>query len=147
MGIDFLGVFDTVASVGIISKKLPFTRSNNSIRFFRHAISLDEHRYADPYVYSICADVNSSAKFKANQYRRTPDDQVKGAAGMPPSNPHRYPRTHPNHYYHHPETSQAHDLVAKEDEHVDEHTFDERDGHRWETNVKEVWFAGVHCGG
>ncbi|KZV61060.1 hypothetical protein PENSPDRAFT_678653 [Peniophora sp. CONT] len=132
VGIDFLGVFDTVASVGIIPKRLPFVQSNNCIRFFRHAISLDEHR----------------AKFKANHYQRTPDDQIHGAAGMPPSNPHRRPRIHRNHLYHHPESSQAHGLAAKEDEHMDENDFDEREGvngSRWETNVKEVWFAGVHC--
>lgn len=43
--IDFMGVWDTVASVGVImSKTLPFTNSNNSIKTFRHALSLDEHR-------------------------------------------------------------------------------------------------------
>ena len=34
---------DTVASVGVImGKTLPFTNSNNSIKTFRHALSLDE---------------------------------------------------------------------------------------------------------
>jgi uncharacterized protein (DUF2235 family) len=41
-----------VNSVGVIPRRLPFTASNSSIRTFRHAISLDEHR----------------AKFKANVY-------------------------------------------------------------------------------
>ena len=35
---------DTVNSVGIIPRHLPFTSSNASIRIFRHALSLDEHR-------------------------------------------------------------------------------------------------------
>ena len=36
---------DTVDSVGLIPKQLPFTASNNGIiRTFRHAISLDERR-------------------------------------------------------------------------------------------------------
>jgi len=48
--IEFLGVFDTVNSVGILPHRLPFTVSNSSIRYFRHAVSLDERR----------------AKFKAN---------------------------------------------------------------------------------
>ena len=91
-----------------------------------------------------------SAKFKANHYRRTPDEEIQGAAGMPPSNPHRRPREHRDHRYHHPKASGAHDLAAKEDERMDEDEFDEREGirnrNRWETNVKEVWFAGVHCG-
>ncbi|KAJ3836743.1 hypothetical protein EV361DRAFT_951281 [Lentinula raphanica] len=42
--IDFLGLWDTVGSVGIIPKRLPFTSSNTSVRYFRHALSLDEHR-------------------------------------------------------------------------------------------------------
>ncbi len=41
---------DTVDSVGLVPKRLPFTASNTIIRTFRHALSLDEHR----------------AKFKAN---------------------------------------------------------------------------------
>ena len=35
---------DTVSSVGIIPRRLPFTKANNKIRYFRHALSLDEHR-------------------------------------------------------------------------------------------------------
>ncbi|KAF9525477.1 hypothetical protein CPB83DRAFT_859310 [Crepidotus variabilis] len=55
--IDFMGVWDTVASVGIISgRTLPFTNSNSSIKTFRHALSLDEHR----------------AKFRPNNYHRIP---------------------------------------------------------------------------
>ena len=43
--IEFVGVWDTVSSVGlIIPRHLPFTSSSHIIRVFRHAISLDEHR-------------------------------------------------------------------------------------------------------
>jgi hypothetical protein len=35
---------DTVQSVGLIPKHLPFSGSNNAIVYFRHALSLDEHR-------------------------------------------------------------------------------------------------------
>lgn len=43
--IEFLGVWDTVQSVGVLPKRrLPFTASSNHIRYFRHAISLDERR-------------------------------------------------------------------------------------------------------
>ena len=35
---------DTVASVGLISRELPFTESNTAIKTFRHAVSLDECR-------------------------------------------------------------------------------------------------------
>lgn len=97
------------------------------------------------HVLTTCPDaIIDSAKFKANHYQRTPDEEIQGAAGMPPSNPHRPPRTHRSHHYHHPDSSQAH---GKEEEHISESEFDEREGRRsWETDAKEVWFAGVHCG-
>jgi uncharacterized protein (DUF2235 family) len=43
-----------VSSVGLIPKTLPFAKTNNWVRTFRHAVSLDEHR----------------AKFKANLWHR-----------------------------------------------------------------------------
>ncbi|KDQ32069.1 hypothetical protein PLEOSDRAFT_1111081 [Pleurotus ostreatus PC15] len=52
--IEFIGVWDTVSSVGLIPRKLPFTTSNTIVRTFRHAIALDERR----------------AKFKANHWNR-----------------------------------------------------------------------------
>ncbi|KAJ7720871.1 hypothetical protein DFH07DRAFT_907066 [Mycena maculata] len=58
--IEFLGVWDTVNSVGLIPKRLPFTTSNTIVRTFRHALSLDERR----------------AKFKANLWNR-PNDKEK----------------------------------------------------------------------
>ncbi|EJT99648.1 hypothetical protein DACRYDRAFT_17303 [Dacryopinax primogenitus] len=43
--VDFLGVWDTVSSVGVLTKTdLPFTDSAQFIRVFRHAVSLDERR-------------------------------------------------------------------------------------------------------
>ncbi|KAI1814978.1 hypothetical protein GGS20DRAFT_584909 [Poronia punctata] len=41
----FLGVFDCVASVGFFPRKLPFSKTaTNTVRYFRHAMALDEHR-------------------------------------------------------------------------------------------------------
>lgn len=45
---------DTVDSVGIIPKRLPFSTSNTIVKTFRHAVALDERR----------------AKFKANLWNR-----------------------------------------------------------------------------
>ncbi|KAI8968695.1 hypothetical protein BD414DRAFT_503974, partial [Trametes punicea] len=43
--IEFVGVWETISSVGIVMKHtLPFTTSNTTIKRFRHALSLDEHR-------------------------------------------------------------------------------------------------------
>ena len=52
----FVGVWDCVASVGFIPRILPFSKSpTNTISYFRHAMSLDEHR----------------AKFKCCQWQHT----------------------------------------------------------------------------
>jgi uncharacterized protein (DUF2235 family) len=40
---------DTVASVGVIPRSLPFVSTNNNIRFFRHALALDERRVGELY--------------------------------------------------------------------------------------------------
>jgi len=42
--VDFLGAWDTVCSVGLIPHTLPLTYSNAGVRYFRHAIALDERR-------------------------------------------------------------------------------------------------------
>ncbi|THU90978.1 hypothetical protein K435DRAFT_759709 [Dendrothele bispora CBS 962.96] len=65
--IEFLGVWDTVASVGVLmSKSLPFTMNNTSIKTFRHALSLDEHR----------------ARFKPNLWHRDPPESDVRAAAL-----------------------------------------------------------------
>lgn len=53
--IDFVGVWDTVCSVGMIPRTLPFVKSNTAIRVFRHALALDERR----------------VKFKANHWQQS----------------------------------------------------------------------------
>ncbi|KAI9444644.1 hypothetical protein H4582DRAFT_2179150, partial [Lactarius indigo] len=59
--IDFVGVWDTVASTGIImNKTLPFVGVNTTIRVFRQALALDEHR----------------VKFIPNYYHRDSDTTV-----------------------------------------------------------------------
>ncbi|EGN98587.1 hypothetical protein SERLA73DRAFT_169524 [Serpula lacrymans var. lacrymans S7.3] len=65
--VDFVGVWDTVQSTGILmNRSLPFTDSNTSIRTFRQALALDEHR----------------AKFRPNLYHRLDPDKVN--AGLDP---------------------------------------------------------------
>ncbi|KDQ18896.1 hypothetical protein BOTBODRAFT_153774 [Botryobasidium botryosum FD-172 SS1] len=55
--VHFVGVWDTVSSVGLLyPRNLPFTTSNKSIVYFRHALSLDERR----------------AKFRPNLYHNPP---------------------------------------------------------------------------
>lgn len=59
--IHFVGVWDTVNSVGLIPRRLPFSTSNTIVKTFRHAVSLDEHR----------------AKFKANLWNRPNEKEAK----------------------------------------------------------------------
>lgn len=73
----FVGLWDCVASVGIIPRKLPFSKTpTNSIRYFRHAMALDEHR----------------SKFKVCQWKHEkpkPGPNAKSRASSPPPQPQR----------------------------------------------------------
>ncbi|KAJ7143597.1 hypothetical protein C8R43DRAFT_891445 [Mycena crocata] len=43
--VEFMGVWDTVSSVGVVmGRTLPFTSANASVKTLRHAVALDEHR-------------------------------------------------------------------------------------------------------
>ncbi|EMD31049.1 hypothetical protein CERSUDRAFT_69622 [Gelatoporia subvermispora B] len=70
--IDFIGVWDTVCSVGLFPKSLPFVSSNRAIKTFRQALSLDEHR----------------AKFKANHWNE-PEAHEKALGTQPGEMPSR----------------------------------------------------------
>lgn len=52
---------ETVGSVGVIPKRLPFTTSNTHVKYFRHALALDEHR----------------VRFKPNFWNRPTPDEIK----------------------------------------------------------------------
>jgi uncharacterized protein (DUF2235 family) len=71
----FLGLWDCVASVGFIPRKLPFSKSpTNSINYFRHAMALDEHRSK----FKICQWQNQNPDLKrANTIDQTPAAQMK----------------------------------------------------------------------
>jgi hypothetical protein len=86
------------------------------VRYFRHAISLDEHR----------------AKFKANHWHLLkPEDEKGTKLGEMPRSNHRHP------YFHHRNHDQHKDKSHSEEEYDDGHLL---------TNVLEVWFSGCHCG-
>jgi len=61
--IEFVGVWDTVSSVGVImGKTLPFVDTNTTIRTFRQGLALDEHR----------------ARFRPNFYHRSAPTKTQG---------------------------------------------------------------------
>ncbi|EPQ60078.1 hypothetical protein GLOTRDRAFT_112845 [Gloeophyllum trabeum ATCC 11539] len=118
--IEFLGVWDTVASVGLIPRHLPFTTNNTSIKTFRQAVSLDEHR----------------AKFKVNHWHRHSPEQEK--LGTQPGDMPRSSRraAHPD----------QHDNGDGKHTDKGKHTQKKTKGRGWtKTDVLEVWFAGCHA--
>jgi len=63
----FIGLWDCVVSVGFIPRKLPLSKTpTNSVRYFRHAMALDEHR----------------AKFKVCQWQNKDPDAVPSVGGI-----------------------------------------------------------------
>ncbi|KAL9711343.1 hypothetical protein Ac2012v2_005887 [Leucoagaricus gongylophorus] len=123
--IDFIGVWDTVASVGLLAgRSLPFVTTNNAIKTFRHALSLDERR----------------AKFKANQYHKvvTPD---RNTAECPELTRSKASDINPN-----KKRSQEHSRKEISPFHFQPsspHKGGEADTYG-KCDVLEVWFAGCH---
>ncbi|KAI6136042.1 hypothetical protein F5141DRAFT_995472 [Pisolithus sp. B1] len=124
--VEFVGVWDTVNSVGIIPRRLPFTRANNKIRFFRHALALDEHR----------------VRFMPNFYNRSTDaDKKLGVQkGEMPRSVKKFNFHVPDKFVHDKSSSNGHhqelslqDLERRYTESISQTDFD------------EVWFAGCHC--
>ncbi|PIL31232.1 hypothetical protein GSI_05930 [Ganoderma sinense ZZ0214-1] len=141
---------DTVCSVGLIHRQLPFTVSNTAIRVFRHALSLDERR----------------AKFKANHYNRAdlgPTDETQkseltaaaGTTSVATPDTHavsamegggigQRPATPAN-------TENSGDLLSSKSRGKQQAELNEKNFNATqkrlvqETDVKEVWFAGCHC--
>ncbi|KAG6896289.1 hypothetical protein C0992_009314 [Termitomyces sp. T32_za158] len=124
--IEFLGVWDTVDSVGLIPKRLPFTTSNTMVKTFRHAIALDERR----------------AKFKANLWNRpTQAQQAYGVHTVRLPTPdldekHDLPIHHADH------NLERERNVGNADQRLDlyENMFSVRETSQ-ETDIQEVWFA------
>lgn len=85
----FLGLWDCVASVGFVPRKLPFSKSaTNTVRYFRHAMALDEHRSK----FKVCQWQHENPDLKrADTFDATPKAQMKravaktGLFGMPGS--------------------------------------------------------------
>ncbi|KAL0961236.1 hypothetical protein HGRIS_006201 [Hohenbuehelia grisea] len=132
--IEFLGVWDTVNSVGLIPRRLPFTTSNTVVRTFRHAVALDERR----------------AKFKANLWNLPMPHEAKlGNPAHPPASPNVQPsklpdasnsssEKHPGHEHHSSfirDSSEEYLLSAMERKYSE---------FRHRSDVEEVWFAGCH---
>ncbi|KAF7302364.1 Zn(2)-C6 fungal-type domain-containing protein [Mycena chlorophos] len=125
--VEFLGVWDTVSSVGFIPQRLPFTRSNTHVKYFRHAIALDEHR----------------ARFLPNFWQR----RVEGLASEPFGvGRGEMPKSRVSHKK---QDSESGHFDPKKESHKSRKTLRELEREYSDsdrpTHVEEVWFAGAHC--
>ncbi|KAI0094239.1 hypothetical protein BDY19DRAFT_880415 [Irpex rosettiformis] len=136
--VEFIGVWDTVSSVGLIGKRLPFTTSNTCVRYFRHAISLDERR----------------AKFRQNSWNY-PSEKEKGLGVQEGEMPKAGLdiQSKPLERVEEPASEQKRvkvrmviDAESSPDQDEMEQRFSRLDPQPdKETDVLEVWFAGCHC--
>lgn len=122
---------DTVDSVGIIPKRLPFTTSNTIVRTFRHAVSLDERR----------------AKFKANLWNRpTSEEAMLGTVSSrptidDPSSLLQSTTAKPISNLKMPKTKKTLSHKENEEDRVLS-TLERKYSEKMEsTNIEEVWFA------
>ena len=147
---------DTVDSVGFIPKRLPFTTSNNIVRTFRHAVSLDERR----------------SKFKIDLWSTATEDEQKLSNQKPEhfkelQKQHEEDKKHSAHLFHKHSSKLSRlqaktngdpqlrtsngELVVLEDLKVEDQKMDcyeatYSDRYNGPTDVDEVWFAGCHGG-
>ncbi|KZV71102.1 hypothetical protein PENSPDRAFT_418968 [Peniophora sp. CONT] len=123
--IEFIGVWDTVASVGVLTRRsLPFVTTNTTIKTFRHALALDERR----------------ARFRASYYHR-PTDQAVQAPMSRADTMMRDARSRWKRVFHR-EKGRSLKVVHRM---INDHQLpDANDDAIFTTNVKEVWFAGCH---
>ncbi|KAJ4471533.1 hypothetical protein J3R30DRAFT_3710078 [Lentinula aciculospora] len=159
--VDFLGLWDTVGSVGIIPRRLPFTSSNASVRCFRHALSLDEHRAR--FVPSLWdhslpnrqyqkkhlsfrfgmprGALTKSKTLFENQPRRKQDGASIPEIQPPSDSTPDDAQTEFTNNGHSPKTLRQ---LEREYDAMNDHDADNETG-QTPTDVEEVWFAGCHC--
>jgi uncharacterized protein (DUF2235 family) len=128
----FMGVWDTVASVGIISgRTLPFVNSNQAITTFRHALSLDERRakFRPNYYHRPIEQPNKTRlNFSGN---RSPDGPSFETLKTKSSRALKYIRQ----LHLKDDTSPSSETLGSLGSETEEHS---------PTDVMEVWFAGCH---
>lgn len=109
---------DTVQSVGLIEIYMPFSGTNNAVLYFRHALALDEHR----------------VKFR-------PFFRASGKPG--------HEKTHTEVSEYGGDNSEDNlNMIEKRQCSGKVHDYEVKVNSQSgsETNVKEVFFVGAHCG-
>ena len=152
----FVGVWDCVASVGFIPRKLPFSKTpTNTIHFFRHAMALDEHRakfkicqfsQQDPAAASRAPTIDVKQEKEVNDPRGglagRLGEGVKGWFGVTKKQAQR--KAQWDQLSNASSSSQIRKM--KQDRFMRRFEEEEHGVHKHiETDVCEVWFAGAHA--
>lgn len=125
-------VRDTVASVGIVPHYLPFVNNNSAVRYFRHALALDERRAKfTPLFHTVNSDQENKDK------EPTMDAAAAAAALMKASGASTAEK---------PEPGQR-KVPQREQSHHEEYERQVNSETEQTTDALEVWFAGAHAGG
>ncbi|KAG8912695.1 hypothetical protein FRC00_003979 [Tulasnella sp. 408] len=78
--VEFVGVWDTVASVGLGAPTLPFNASETFVRTFRHALAIDERRAKfkpNPWQYRKECECGSSGRSQTSRFETI--EQLNGS--------------------------------------------------------------------
>ncbi|KAG8916572.1 hypothetical protein FRC01_002982, partial [Tulasnella sp. 417] len=125
--IEFLGLWDTVSSVGVItSRHLPLSASNSGVKTVRHALALDERRAAfrhNSWYGPAKKDIAEEESRQPSQSSLSPQEKASSGGMQVNSGPFSS--------YQLPPGPQDRDAVDAESQGES-------------TDVKEVWFAGCH---
>ncbi|RDB14707.1 hypothetical protein Hypma_016365 [Hypsizygus marmoreus] len=125
--VEFVGVWDTVTSVGVVmGRTLPFTNSNKTIKTFRHAVALDEHR----------------ARFRPNNYHRPSPDSAGAALDPEHASPSPNSTTSEMQKVVSPKRRGFVSRFFKRPLQTFSDVLEEEEGE--DTDVMEVWFSGCH---
>lgn len=116
----------------MVAKQLPFVSSNSAIRYFRHAVSLDERR----------------ANFKANLYNRPTEEETKLGVqrGEMPKSGVSTKAGRSNVLREWVDKTNNDAQLEEQMEYEQEFTDSEPEADACPTDILEVWFAGCHCG-
>ena len=120
---------DTVASVGIVPHYLPFVKNNTAIRYFRHALALDERRAKFTPLFHI-STAHKCEKLEPDMTPAAALSALKEATGASAGG----------------DAEEGDEDVSKENAErlAYEKAVNEFTGQT--TDVLEVWFAGAHSG-
>lgn len=133
-----------MSSVGLVPSRLPFTTSNAHVKYFRHAIALDEHRVRFvPNFWSQAMPETSKNKvhFFDNMGRRPNHTKAKAEQQKKRFKPKK---SEEEKRQRREEKEQKKKEKSKKSLKELEEIYDV--GGDFDTQVEEVWFSGCHAG-